>query len=75
MSNFWGSHHEYRGRGPLDTSPGGAQETVGGAGVSEANGVPQEGVSAAGQQSKPNEMLNALKGFRIRKKKVTFVDS
>ena len=40
-----------RGRGPLDTSPEGAQETVGGAGGSEATGVPPEGVSSASSYS------------------------
>ncbi|MBO5635781.1 MAG: hypothetical protein J5907_10225, partial [Bacteroidales bacterium] len=42
LSNFWGSCHRGRGRGPTTASLSVARAmmALGGAGVSEANGVP-----------------------------------
>ena len=47
MSNFWGSYHWHRGRGPLDASSARTQQTMGGAGVSGANGVPPKAASSS----------------------------
>ena len=43
MSNFWGAHHKYRGRGPTDTSSAqrDAEDVGRGRSGAKRNGVPR----------------------------------